>query len=170
MADQQRRIDRVLDPAYLDEVRQRSDEELRAMREECHEVETEYSYLRRLAQGRMEILEAERDRRRRGAPLSELIEALPRILSDRETRPDPKKARVPALLAPRKLSGYQRGHERLVEDDTLANLPLLSDAEVDESAEQLRALEQEVSEIRRRLHGIIDALGEELASRSAAGT
>lgn len=166
----QRRVDRILDPAYVDSGTERSEAELRTMRDEAVEVETEYSYLRRLAQGRIEILEAERDRRARGAPLSELIESLPRILSDHDTtRPEPSKTRVPALLAPKKLSGYTRGLERLVEDSTLANLPTLSDDELDESIEQLRALEREVSELRRRLHGVVDALGEQLAARTTAG-
>lgn len=166
----QRRIDSVLDAGYLDGVSSRSDDELRDMRRECREVETEYSYLRRLAQGRIAILDAERDRRARGAPLSELIDQLPKILADNEPpRPDPSRTRLPALLAPRKLSGYQRGMERLVEDDTLANLPNLSDLELDESVEQLRALEREVSDIRRKLHGVIDTLADELAARSTTG-
>lgn len=167
---EQRRVDRVLEPDYLTDLSSRGEDELRGMRRECAEVETEYSYLRRLAQGRLAILEAERDRRARGAPLSELIERLPEILAGEEPpRPDPARSRVPTLLAPKKLSGYHRGLERLVEDDTLANLPNLSDAEVDESIEQLHALERDVSEIRRKLHGVIDTLAEELAERSTTG-
>jgi hypothetical protein len=73
---------------------------------------------------------------------------------------------MPTLLAPKKLDGFSRGLERLVEDDTLANLPTLSDEVLQESLEQLRILEREVSEIRRTLHGAIDALGEELAGRA----
>lgn len=171
MADQhQRRIDRVLDPGYLDGVDARSEDELRTMRQECTEVETEYSYLRRLAQGRVAILEAERDRRTRGAPLSELVEQLPQILAgDEPQRPAQAEVRIPALLAPKKLTGYQRGLERLVEDDTLANLPNLSDTALDESIEQLKVLEREVSDLRRRLHGVIDSLADELAARSSAG-
>lgn len=170
MSEPQRRVDRVLDPGYVADLASRADDELRSMRAECTEVETEYSYLRRLAQARVAILEAEQDRRRRGAPVSELIEALPRILSENEPpRPDVARSRVPALLAPKKLSGYQRGLERLVEDDTLANLPDLTDEVLDESVAQLRALEQEVSELRRRLHGVLDALADQLAARSTTG-
>lgn len=171
MAEQhQRRIDQVLDAEFVDDVSSRSDEELRAMRDDARDVENEYSYLRRLAQGRIAILEADQARRERGAPLSELIEELPQILAgDEPPRPGPARTRMPALLVPKKLSGYQRGLERLVEDDTLANLPSLSDAELDESLEQLRGLERELSVIRRQLHGVIDTLADELAVRSAAG-
>ena len=165
MSDHQRRIDRVLDPAYLEGIGSRPDAELHDLREECTEVETEYSYLRRLAQGRIAILEAERDRRSRGGDLSELVAALPEILADDEPRPGPARSRLPLLLAPKKLDGYSRGMERLVEDDTLAKLPDLDDEELGLSITQLTALEQEVSDLRRRLHDVIDAIGEELRSR-----
>lgn len=169
MTDHQRRIDQVLDPTYLGDLSARSEDELQEMRSECTEVETEYSYLRRLAQGRIEILKAERDRRARGAPMSELIESLPQILADQgQARPGPARGRVPALLVPKKLDGYQRGLERLVEDDTLANLPTLTDQDVEQSLEQLQHLEREVSDIRRQLHGVIDSLADELASRRQA--
>jgi hypothetical protein len=168
MADQHRRIDRVLAPDYLADLSSRSDADVREMRRECAELETEYSYLRRLSQARIEILDAERDRRSRGAPLSELIEALPRILADKgaPSPADPARVRVPTQLVPTKLDGYSRGLERLVEDDTLANLPTLTDDELEESLEQLRILEREVSDIRRSLHGAIDTLGSELAGRT----
>lgn len=166
----QRRVDRVLEPDYLGDVSSRAEDELREMRVECREIETEYSYLRRLAQARIAILEAERDRRERGAPLSDLIERLPTILADNEPpRPGPAQTRMPSLLAPKKLSGYKRGLERLIENDTLANLPNLADDEVVESIDQLHALEREVSEIRRNLHDVIDALADELAARSSTG-
>ena len=41
MDQQRRRIDRILDPAYLGELRARPTDELRAMHDECAEVETE---------------------------------------------------------------------------------------------------------------------------------
>lgn len=168
--NEQRRVDRFLEPGYLEGLGARSDEELREMRRECSEVETEFSYLRRLAQARISILRAEHDRRERGAPLSELIDQLPHILADPEPpRSAPARSRVPALLAPKKLSGYRRGLERLVEDDTLAKLPTLDDGELDESIEQLEALEREVSDTRASLHRVIDALADELAARSTTG-
>ena len=167
---EQRRVDRVLDPDYLNDLAARSDDDLRGMRRECVEIETEYSYLRRLAQGRVAILEAEQDRRERGAPLSDLIDRLPQILADEEPpRPDPAKTRIPQLLAPAKLSGYQRGLERLIEDDSLANLPNLADDELEESTDQLRGLERDVSEMRHKLHVVIGALADELAARSTTG-
>lgn len=168
MTDHQRRIDSILGPDYLADLGSRGESDLREMRQDCIKLETEYSYLRRLAHARIAILEAERERRQRGRPLDELIDSLPRILAGTEAaRPDPVRARIPVLLAPGKLSGYRRGLERLVEDDTLANLPSLSDGVVEESIEQLRMLEREVSDVRGTLQRIIDTVGRELGARAA---
>ncbi|MCB0973170.1 MAG: aerial mycelium formation protein [Actinobacteria bacterium] len=154
-----RRIDRVTADDYVVDVDTLDEPELRAKRNEAVELETEYSYVRRLAQGRIEILKAEQDRRRRGGSLQELIDRLPDILADSTpTRPAPARARVVEMFAPDKLSGYQRGLEVLVEDDALMRLPDLSENEIDERLELLRSLEAEVSSVRAQLHVVIDVL------------
>ena len=66
MTEHVRRIDRILAPEYLDGLDGRRLDELRAMEREALEVETEISYVRRLAQGRIDILAAESDRRAAG--------------------------------------------------------------------------------------------------------
>src|SRR2546421_12864725 len=63
---EQRRLDRVLDPGYLEGLADRPVDEVSAMKAECTELETEVSFVRRLAQGRIDILDAERDRRANG--------------------------------------------------------------------------------------------------------
>ena len=78
MAEPHDRSARVLDPAYLADLESHSVEELRTMHAECLELETEVSYVRRLTQARIDILEAEIERRASGQSLEELIEALPR--------------------------------------------------------------------------------------------
>ena len=60
------RIQRLLDPGFATELDSRSLDDLRAMHDECNEVENALSYHRRLAQARIEILEAEHARRARG--------------------------------------------------------------------------------------------------------
>ena len=89
MNQQRRRIDIVLEPEYLDGLASVSDDDLQAMHEECMELETEVSYVRRLAQARIEILNAERERRATGGSVADLIAALPKILADPGPRPDP---------------------------------------------------------------------------------
>ena len=140
------------------------------MERECLEVETEISYIRRLAQGRIDILEAERDRRAAGGTLGDLIAKLPEILADEGPRSDAAHTRAQSVLAPAAGIEWNRGVERLVSDATLVNLPSLSEAELQATLSQLRDLEHDLSGRRRALHGVIDALTRELADRLAANS
>lgn len=169
MADERRRIDRFLDPTYAADLEARSLEELRLMKAECVEVETETSYVRRLAQARADIMDAERRRRASGGSVGDLIEALPRILAD-ETRPGAATGRLPQLLAPDPSIEWQRGLEHLIADDSLAKLPLLADHDLRSAYDQIVLFEGEVSEARKDLHEVISRIEDELATRiSAAG-
>ena len=62
------------------------------------------------------------------------------------------------------------GREALIADSTLANLPTLDDAEIESTTKRLGEFERELSEIRHELHGVIDQLDKEIASRQVAGT
>ena len=127
MSQQRRRIDIVLAPDYLDGLGSRSDDDLEAMHEECMELETEVSYVRRLAQARIEILTAEQRRRATGGSVADLVAALPEILADPGPRPGPASSRLNRHLAPAPSIRWTRGRESLIADDTLANLPTLDD-------------------------------------------
>ena len=167
MTDHVRRIDRILAPRYVEGLDGCSLDEVRAMERETIEVETELSYVRRLAQGRIDILTAEGDRRAAGGALGDLIAALPSILADDEGRTGQATTRVQPVLAPAAGIQWNRGLERLITDATLANLPQLSDAELQATVAQLRELEQDVSGRRRAIHGVLDALTHVIASRLA---
>jgi hypothetical protein len=170
-----RRVDRVLDPAYLEDLDARSLEELRAMKQVCAEIETEFSYVRRLAQGRIDILVAEAERRASGGSVTgarsdeDLVATLTEILADRGPRADPAATRLSDQLAPSMDIQWKRGLERLVSDSTLVDLPSLSDAEIAEALAQLRELESQVSATRRSLHEVIDTVERDLAQRLAVG-
>lgn len=168
MATEQRRLDRVLDPSYLEDLTSRDIDRLREMKDECVELETEVSFVRRLAQARIDILEAEQSRRERGGSLDELIANLSRILADSGPRPGPSQAHLPQLLAPSPEIQWTRGLEPLVGDATLARLPDLSDEELVEVRRQLAELEMEVSSARRSLHEVLHSLEMELAQRIQA--
>lgn len=166
MDDQHARSRRVLDPGYLADIDARGIDELRAMHAECLELETEVSYVRRLTQARIDILEAEIGRRERGDSLEDLINSLPQILADPGPRADPVTSRLPMQLAPAHDSEWD---PRLAEfEGTLANLPGLSAEELTASIEGLRALEREVSDQRRALFGVIDRIDLLLAERLQA--
>lgn len=168
MTEVRRRIDVVLAPEYLDGLEERPLAEVQALHEECMELETEVSYVRRLAQARIEILTAERARRATGGSVSDLVAALPQILADPGPRPDPASSRLTRHLAPAPAIQWTRGRESLIADDTLANLPTLSDEALESTIEELRELEREVSSRRRTLHGVVDRIEAELARRRVA--
>jgi hypothetical protein len=62
------------------------------------------------------------------------------------------------------------GRQELVADNTLANLPGLDDDELSRATDDLREFERELSDVRRELHGVLDALDREVAERQVAGT
>jgi hypothetical protein len=164
------RIQRLIDPAYVAAIDTRSLDELRAMKAECSEIENALSYHRRLAQARVEILEAEHERRARGGTVEDLVKDLPRILSNEsgrssitDTRMSPPDSAVLELHWP-------DGREELIADTTLAHLPVLQADEVESTLDRLRAFERELSDLRREMHGVIDTLEREIASRQVAGT
>lgn len=165
---EQRRLDRVLEPDYLEGLADRSVEEVSAMRAECTDLETEISFIRRLAQGRIDILDAERDRRADGGSLEDLIGSLSKILADEGPRPTPSQAHLPQRMAPSPDIEWTRGLEPLVGDSTLARLPDLTDAELADAREQLTSLERDVSSKRRALHEVLHTLEMELAERIQA--
>ena len=169
MAQHQRRLDRVLAPTYLEGLDGRTLDDIRAMQRECTDIETEVSYVRRLAQARIDILQAELDRRAAGGSLGDLIDALPEILADSAPRSAAANTRLATSLAPSMTIAWNRGLEHLVSDATLVNLPTLSDEELRATMAQLRELEVEVSNTRRSLHTVLDAVERELAHRITAG-
>jgi hypothetical protein len=159
-----RRLDVMLDDGYLDGLDAKPLDEIRAMHESCLEVETELSYVRRLAQARIDIVSAELDRRADGRSF-DLVEMLPKILADDTPRPDPAHSRLPLHLAPSMAITWRRGLERLITDSTLVNLPQIAEDELRETLDQLHTLEQEMSDRRRALHAVIDQVERELAAR-----
>ena len=163
MTDPHVRSARVLDPTYVADLSARSFDDLRAMHSECVELETEVSYVRRLAQARIDILEAEITRRADGGSLEDLIQALPQILADSGPRGNPASSRIPLQMAPEQDSEWTPQLEPF--DGVLANLPLLSDDELQEAIDGLRSLERDVSAERRELHGVIDTIDLQLADQ-----
>jgi hypothetical protein len=163
MAEVHDRSSRVLDPGYVADLDANTVEELRAKHAECVELETEVSYVRRLTQARIDILEAEVQRRASGGSFEELIDRLPQILADPGPRGNPASSRLPLQMAPVQDSEWAPAFERF--DGVLANLPTLGDAELDEAIAGLRSLEREVSAQRRELFAVIDRIDVSLATQ-----
>ena len=162
-----RRADVYVQAEYLQELDAKDLDTLRAMHAECSEVETEISYVRRLAQARIDIVKAELDRRASGGSVGDLISALPQILADPPPRPPAVTSRLPRHLGPAPAIEWRRGLEYLIADATLVDLPGLAEDDLRENLELLRRLEAETSDRRRQLHGVIDRLEQAVAARHA---
>lgn len=160
-----RRADVFVEPEYLASIDAKDLDALRAMHAECAEVETEVSYVRRLAQARIDIVKAELDRRAAGGTVGDLIAALPQILADPPPRPEAATSRLPRHLGPAPAIEWRRGLEYLIADSTLVNLPSVPEEELRKVLELLRELEVETSDRRRALHGVIDRIESEVAAR-----
>ena len=169
MGERRRRIDKVLDPEFLVDLPEWPLDELRRRQTECLEIETEVSYVRRMTQARIDILEAELDRRASGGSVGDLIAALPEILADEGPRAPAEKSRLTRRLAPSMKIEWRRGRERLITDATLAKLPNLDDDELRSTIRELGELEHEVSQQRRELHQVIDRMEAGLAARHKVG-
>jgi hypothetical protein len=161
------RIQHLVDPEFSSGLGDRDLDVLRLMRTECSEVEHAVSYTRRLAQGRFEILTAEQTRRSEGGSVQDMIADLPRILGEERGRTTAANAR--ATTADEPAIDIDWGPQgRLIDDDTLANLADLSDDDLAASLTGLSEFEHELSEHRRALHQVIDAIEHEIATRAAA--
>ena len=122
------------------------------------------SYVRRLTQARIDILEAEIERRASGGSLEDLISRLPQILADPGPRGNPASSRLPLQMAPEQDSEWAPDLEQF--DGVLANLP---DPQRRPSSQEaiagLRSLEREVSDQRRELFAVIDRIDISLAAQ-----
>jgi hypothetical protein len=169
MAEHRRRVDKVLDPEFLTGLVEWPLDQVRRSHTECLEIETEVSYVRRVAQARLDILDAELDRRARGGSVGDLIAALPEILADEGQRPPAERSRLPRQLAPSMDIPWRRGLERLISDGTLAELPNVSEDDLRATMTQLGELERQASAQRRVLHTVIDRIEADLAARHKVG-
>jgi len=164
------RVLRLLEPEYVSDLTPRSLDELRAMHDECAQAELALSYYRRLAQARIEILEAEEARRASGGSVEELIADLPNILGAESRSTIATTRGAPAADSPTMELHWPDGREQLVVDTTLAHLPTISAAELTDTIAALRTFEGELSDLRGQLHLVIDAIDRVLADRRVSGT
>jgi anti-sigma-K factor RsiG len=160
-----RRIDRVQDPSFLDGLEGLSLEDLRARRDECL-AEREYlSLLRRLVQGRAEILKAELVSRGGDATSSPLVERLAGILAGDEPQTASRGEAVRVGVPEEEMLLARRRVERLVADTGISDPSALEDEQLAEAVELLAKEERTVSDTRREVLRILDNLQDELKRR-----
>lgn len=163
-----RRIDRILEPAFVEGIEELDTVEVRRRRDESL-AEREYqSLLRRLVQGRLDILRAEQARRRAGGDEASLVEGLAKSLtSDGPAGPSRGEA-LRLLVPPEEMTLARRRVEGLVADTALSDPRSLSDADLASAVESLEAEEHSVSADRGDVHLVHDRLQEELKRRYKA--
>jgi hypothetical protein len=81
-----RRIDRVLSPDYTSGIDRCALSEVRQLRDEAAQEETDLSYLRRVLHARIDIVRAEQRRRREGGS-APVVDQLASILADNAVGP-----------------------------------------------------------------------------------
>jgi uncharacterized protein YPO0396 len=165
-------VERVLGPDPVADVSSISVEEIRVQRDECRRVEDKVSYLRRLVQGRLDIVEADLRRRAAGTSpgdMTSLVEQLPGILSDRVRGPGTGPGRLPTSISPPDDDDLLAELDAVASPGALDSLSTLSDDELQALAAAFRELEHRVSQRRRALFARIDALQAELARRYKSG-
>jgi hypothetical protein len=163
-------IEELLSPEYVADLQALALSEVRSRRDECQLAADQLSYMRRLVQGRLDIVYAEVAGRSGGArgDLSQLVEHLPEILAD-GARPEGQ-GRLPTTFGPAAADGWIAAELDAVADARrLSTLPDLSDEDVRQLADTLSALERKVSSRRRRLFDVADAVQDEIVRRYKTG-
>ena len=163
-----RPIEELLADDFLTGLESKSIEEVRSLRNDLQEVEVALSYVRRLAQGRLDILVADLRRRADGGRIDvqEVLDQLDEILS--EGLRGQHQGRLPSLMVPELSDELTAELEAAVPTASLADLVHLTDAEALRVGEALRDLEKKVSVQRRALHERIDVLEKDLVRRYKA--
>jgi hypothetical protein len=166
-----RRIDRILDPSYVEGLDDLTLDELKRRRDESM-AEREYqSLLRRLVQGRLDILGDHLERRRSGqisqigSDDESLVQELAQLLAS-PSGPSSSRGEVLRLLVPpEEMSLARRRVESLVADPGISDPRALSEEDLTAVVKQLRSEEQQVSAVRAAVIGVHDRLQAELRRR-----
>jgi hypothetical protein len=187
----QKDIDRLLEPELTSSLEEVPVAELRIRRDACQHAEVEFSYVRRLLQGELDIVAAELEARGKGVrgDAGRLVEELPMILAGSHANaPSPGRAHEPQLMMAGFSEEWSEQRELALEDLVLevltaelkgdetrqpllpgANLGAFGDEELRALAGLLRSAETSVSARRRKLHDQIDQLQTAVVERYKVG-
>ncbi len=168
-------VERMAGGTYLGDLASRPLSDLRAMRAECQAAEVALSYVRRLVQGRLDIVHAYLARAGAADPeeLPPVVDDLAQILSSGPGRP-PGLGHLPLLLSPDteedELTAELTAElDAVLGPDDLAAVADLGSERLTSVASRLDELERKLSADRRALHERIDALQAELVERHKTG-
>ena len=169
-----RRIDRLLQPGVLTHLPEFGNVELLIMRDEALAEETEQSYVRKLVQGRLDLLRRERDRRagRVHDALDSavhddvhLARSLAQVLAHAVAHDHP----AAVSDAPVEVREKRRAPELAATDVRVSDFSHLDDDTLDAVVTRLSGFEREISESRHQVQYALDAITAELTNRVEAG-
>ncbi|MEV4948231.1 ABC transporter substrate-binding protein [Streptomyces sp. NPDC053755] len=139
--------------------------ELRALRRDAQGDEADLSYVRRMLQGRIDILRAELARRT--DPEASVMDRLSEILADAPSRLRTS-ARHVTLSTPRS-EEYRRLAAEMLSEVELSDLCARTDDELHTAMGRLAGYEQQVSQRRQQLQRTADDCSAEIARRYREG-
>ena len=160
-----RRIDKVLGAGFADDLGALGLSDLRERRREAEQEEADLSYIRRMLQGRMDILRAELSRRAAGG--DKIVEHLSVVLAD-TGRSDHGSGRF-LRVEPSRVDEHRRLVEQIIADVGVSDVEGRSDDDLREALGRLETFEHGVSEDRRAVQAVMDALTAEVAARYRSG-
>ena len=161
-----RRIDRLLGEDH--DLGTLAMDDLRVLRAEAEQEEVDASYVRRLLQGRIDIVEAELAGRR-GETSGDLVSNLARILSDDVQPSGPRGLGRHSTLEPSRADEHRRHVEALVADVDLSDVSARTDEQLDTARGAYREEEHRISTLRRQLQQLMDACSAEVTRRYRQG-
>jgi len=161
-----RGIDRVMAPDFVADLGELTMAQLRERRQLAMREEADLSYVRRMLQGRLEILEAELELPPEESD-EELVARLTRALMANTTATG-SSGRYMAT-EPVRLAERRRHVERLISDVGLTDVASMSESDIRSALSKLAEQEHVVSRLRHEVHEIIDVLTAELAHRYQSG-
>ena len=139
--------------------------ELRRLRHAAQREEADLGFVRRLLQGRIDILRAELARRHGvNAPV---VDRLSEILADPPPRHRTSARHV--TLGPPHSAAYRRLVAAVLGEVALSDLAARTDGELRQALARLGACERQLSQRRQALHRAADRCGAEIARRYRVG-
>ena len=141
-------------------------DELRAVRNELQSEDDVVSYVRRVAQARVDLVRAEQHRRERGQSVEDLSSELRVVLSSHLTGGAARPPRPVENLSDTRLSDEL---DAVCAEHGFSRIDELTASELTNLEEQLTAFERRVSDDRRERFDRLDALSAELVRRYREG-
>ncbi len=153
-----RALDRILDPAYVQDLPSLTMQQVRQRRQEASHEEAWLSYVRRMLHGRIDILEGNGVITADGElDLAALVASLSGQMGPGQYQMTPDVVDSPG--------GGRRAVERLIASSGLDDPAQMTARQVQDRLAQLRDMEREVSQARNAVHDVLDTLSAEVARR-----